>query len=61
MKEVSADLTVYFQDPYWVGEYKRTSPGKIEISKVFFDYEKLEKAWIYYYLSVIYNLYIKNS
>ena len=52
MKEVSADLTVYFQDPYWVGEYKRTSPGKIEISKVFFDYEPLT--------SQIYNYYLKN-
>ena len=52
MKEASADLTVYFQDPYWVGEYKRISPGKIETSKVFFDYEPLT--------SQVYNYYLKN-
>ena len=41
MKEVCADLTVYFQDPYWIGEYKRISGEKIETNKVFFDYEPL--------------------
>ena len=52
MKEVSADLTVYFQDPYWVGEYKRISPGKIETSKVFFDYEPLTSQVYNYYLKM---------
>lgn len=35
MKEVCEDLTVYLQDPYWVGEYKRISEEKIETNKVF--------------------------
>ena len=30
MKEVSADLTVYFRDPYWVGEYKRIHLEKLK-------------------------------
>lgn len=52
MKEVCADLTVYFQEPYWVGEYKRISEEKIETSKVFFDYEPL--------IHQVYNYYLKN-
>lgn len=52
MKEVSADLTVYFQDPYWIGEYKRISGEKIETNKVFFDYEPL--------IQQVYNYYLKN-
>ena len=52
MKEVFADLTVYFQEPYWVGEYKRISEEKTEINKVFFDYEPL--------IHQVYNYYSKN-
>ena len=52
MKEVCADLTVYFQDPYWIGEYKRISGEKIETNKVFFDYEPL--------IQQVYNYYLKN-
>ena len=52
MKEVCVDLTVYFQDPYWIGEYKRISGEKIETNKVFFDYEPL--------IQQVYNYYLKN-
>ena len=52
MKEVCADLTVYFQDPYCIGEYKRISGEKIETNKVFFDYEPL--------IQQVYNYYLKN-
>ena len=34
MKEVCADLTVYFQDPYWIGEYKRIIGEKIKSWKL---------------------------
>ena len=52
MNEVSADLTLYFQDPYWVGEYKRINDKTIETNKVFFDYEPL--------IQQLYNYYLKN-
>ena len=52
MKEVFADLTVYFQAPYWIGEYKRISEEKIETNRIFFDYEPL--------INQVYNYYLKN-
>ncbi|MEG1410914.1 MAG: DUF2992 family protein [Terrisporobacter sp.] len=52
MQEVSCDLTVYFENSYWVGEYKRISGEKVEISKVLFDDEPL--------ISHVYNYYLKN-
>ena len=52
MNTICADLTLYFQDPYWVGEYKRISDKKIETSKVFFDYEPV--------IQQVYNYYLKN-
>lgn len=52
MQEVSCDLTVYFENPYWVGEYKRITGEKIETNKVLFDDEPL--------LNQVYNYYLKN-
>ena len=40
-------LTVYFEDPFWVGVFERVEDGKLSVSKITFgaepkDYEVLE-------------------
>ena len=40
-------LTVYFDDPFWVGVFERIEDGKLSVSKITFgaepkDYEVLE-------------------
>ncbi len=44
---ISEKLTVYFDDPFWVGVFEHTESGKLSVSKVTFgaepkDYEVLE-------------------
>ena len=39
MYEVISKLTVYFEDPFWVGVFERTEDGKLEVSKVTFGAE----------------------
>lgn len=39
MNNVSANLNIYFKDPYWVGEYSRKTGDNIEICEFFFDSE----------------------
>lgn len=44
MNKIIGKLTVFFDEPYWVGVYERQSKGKLEVSKVIFgpepkDYE----------------------
>lgn len=44
---VSSKLTVFFEDPFWVGVFERVSSGKLSAAKVTFgaepkDYEVLE-------------------
>ncbi len=47
MERVSSKLTVFFEEPFWVGVFERVSNGKLSAAKVTFgaepkDYEVLE-------------------
>ncbi len=53
MPENESRLTVYFEDPFWVGVYERVCDGRLEAAKITFgpepkDYEVyafLEQNW----------------
>lgn len=54
MDKVSGKLTVYFEDPFWVGVFERIENGKLSVAKVTFgtepkDYEVQEYITRYYY------------
>jgi len=47
MQKTESKLTVYFDDPFWVGVYERISDGQLEVCKITFgaepkDYEVYE-------------------
>ena len=47
MDKVSGKLTVYFEEPFWIGVFERIEDGKLSVSKVTFgaepkDYEVQE-------------------
>lgn len=39
MEQISVRLTVYFDDPFWVGVYERTECGRLTVSRVVFGAE----------------------
>lgn len=39
MDKVSGKLTVFFEDPFWVGVFERISGGKLSVCKVTFGAE----------------------
>jgi hypothetical protein len=39
MDEVSSKLTIFFEEPFWVGVYERISRGKMQICKITFGSE----------------------
>lgn len=39
MEEQSGKLTVFFEDPFWVGVFERISDGKLSVCKVIFGAE----------------------
>lgn len=39
MDKVSGKLTVYFDEPFWVGVFERVEDGKLSVSKVTFGAE----------------------
>ena len=54
MGKVSGKLTVYFDDPFWVGVFERTEDDKLSAAKVTFgtepkDYEVYEFVLKHYY------------
>ena len=54
MDKVSGKLTVYFEEPFWVGIFERIEDGKLSVSKVTFgaepkDYEVQEYVQKYYF------------
>ena len=54
MDKVSGKLTVYFEEPFWVGIFERIEDGKLAVSKVTFgaepkDYEVQEYIQKYYF------------
>ena len=54
MGKVSGKLTVYFDEPFWVGVFERIEDGKLSVAKVTFgaepkDYEVYEFILKHYY------------
>ena len=54
MNKVSGKLTVYFEEPFWVGIFERIEDGKLSVAKVTFgaepkDYEVQEYVQKYYF------------
>ena len=53
MDKVSGKLTVFFEDPFWVGIFERIEDGRLSVAKVTFgaepkDYEVQEYIQKYY-------------
>ncbi|MGN0396561.1 MAG: YjdF family protein [Candidatus Fimimorpha sp.] len=54
MDKVSGKLTVYFEEPFWVGIFERIEDGKLSVAKETFgaepkDYEVQEYVQKYYF------------
>ena len=54
MDKASGKLTVYFEEPFWVGVFERIEDGKLSVAKVTFgaepkDYEVQEYIQNYYF------------
>ena len=54
MDKVNGKLTVYFEDPFWVGVFERIENGKLTVAKVTFgaepkDYEVQDYVQKYYF------------
>ena len=54
MDKVSGKLTVYFEEPFWVGVFEHIEDGKLSVAKVTFgadpkDYEVQEYIQKYYF------------
>ena len=54
MDKVSGKLTVFFEEPFWVGVFERVSEGKLSVCKVIFgaepkDYEVYDFVLKNYY------------
>ena len=54
MDKASGKLTVYFEEPFWVGVFERIEDGKLSVAKVTFgaepkDYEMQEYIQKYYF------------
>ena len=54
MDKVNGKLTVYFEEPFWVGIFERIEDGKLSVAKVTFgaepkDYEVQEYIQKYYF------------
>ena len=54
MEKVTVKLTVYFDDPFWVGIFERSEGSKLSVAKVTFgaeprDYEVYEFILEHYY------------
>jgi len=51
MNTVTAKLTVYFEEPFWVGVYERATDGNLEVSKVVFGAEPKDYDVYEYFLT----------
>ena len=54
MDKVNGKLTVYFEEPFWVGVFERIEDGKLSVAKATFgaepkDYEVQEYIQKYYF------------
>ncbi|MDF2986742.1 MAG: hypothetical protein K0R50_2252 [Eubacterium sp.] len=48
--DVTAQFTVYFEDPFWVGVYERKNGNLLEVSRVVFGEEPKDYEVFYYLL-----------
>ena len=39
MNKVTGKLTVFFEEPFWVGVFERTENGKLSVAKIVFGEE----------------------
>ena len=42
MEETSGKLTVYYEDPFWVGVFERVSEGRLSVCRIVFGAEPKE-------------------
>ena len=50
MGKVSLVLTVFFEEPFWVGVFEKTEHGKLSVSKVVFGAEPKDNEVFEYFL-----------
>lgn len=50
MNTITAKLTVYFEEPFWVGVYERMEHGKLEACRVVFGVEPKDYEVFEYFL-----------
>ena len=56
MDKVSGKLTVFFEEPFWVGVFERVSDGKLSVCKVTFGAEPKEHEVYEFVLKSYYRL-----
>lgn len=56
MNKVISKLTVYFEDPFWVGVFERFEDGKLSVSKVTFGAEPKDSEIYEFVLKHYYDL-----
>ncbi len=50
MQRIESKLTVYFDEPFWVGVYERSLDGKLEVCKITFGAEPKDVEVYEYFL-----------
>lgn len=56
MDKVSGKLTVFFEEPFWVGVFERVSDGKLSVCKVTFGAEPKDYEIYDFVLKIYYRL-----
>lgn len=51
MHQLEATLTVYFEEPFWVGVYERREAGRLQVNRVVFGAQPKEGEVYAYYLA----------
>lgn len=61
MDKISGKLTVYFEEPFWVGVFERISEGKLSVCKVTFGAEPKDYEIYDFVLKNYYRLNFSSS
>lgn len=56
MDKVNSKLTVYFEDPFWIGVFERVEEGRLAVAKVTFGAEPRDYEVEAYILHSFYSL-----
>ena len=51
MNNVTANMSIYFEEPKWICEYFRKTGNEIEVCKLSFDFEPLSSDIYKYFLN----------